>query len=64
MEDLLNRLESLNQEQAIVALFAAILIGSASVIGFAAAIRSLGRDGVIAVALAVAAVLIAYRMIG
>jgi hypothetical protein len=63
MSDLVNLFESLNQEQAIVAVFAGVLIVSVSVIALTAVLRGLGKWGIVAAVVSLASVLIAYRMI-
>jgi choline-glycine betaine transporter len=63
MTEIVNLFQSLNQEQAVVALFCAILIFSVVTIGVVAGIRSLGKWGTFAACIALAAVLIAYRVI-
>jgi hypothetical protein len=64
MNDFFNQLQNLDQEQAIVAVFAGVLIFSVVLLGAVAAVRSLGKWGTVAVALGSAAVLIAYRVNG
>ena len=63
MTDLVNLFESLNQEQAVVAVFAGVLIVSTAVIALTAVLRSLGKWGIVAALVSLGSVLIAYRMI-
>jgi hypothetical protein len=62
MSDLLNQLQNLDQDQAVAALFAGVLIFSVVTLGLIAAVRSLGKWGTVAAVLASAAILIAYRV--
>lgn len=63
MNDLVNLFESLDQEQAIVALFAGVFIISVGVIALTAVLRSLRKWGIVAALVSLGSVLIAYRMI-
>ena len=59
MDQLINTLRGLDQDQAVVALFAGVLVASVATVVVVAVLRSLGRWGVVAVAVAAAAVFIA-----
>lgn len=59
MNDLLSSLQSLDQDQALVALFVWVLVLSLGVAAVVAILRALGKWGVVALCLAGAAVCIA-----
>jgi glucan phosphoethanolaminetransferase (alkaline phosphatase superfamily) len=63
MNDLVNVFQNLNQEQAVVAVFAGVLIVSVAVIALTAVLRFLGKWGIVAALVSLGSVLIAYRMI-
>jgi glucan phosphoethanolaminetransferase (alkaline phosphatase superfamily) len=62
MTELLNTLQSLDQDQAVVALFAGVLIFASVAIVLCAVLRSLGKWGVVAFCFAGAAVCIALMV--
>lgn len=61
MDDILRTLQGLNQDQHLVALFACLLVMCAGTAVVVAILRSLGRWGRVALFVALAAVVIAYR---
>ena len=62
MESLLNVLKTLDQDQAVVALFAGLLVVCAGAACLSLLVRSLGKWGRVVLFLAVAAVVIAWRV--
>ncbi len=63
MDQLVNTLRGLDQDQAIVALFALILVGSFVVIGAAAIMNSMGKGGRMALFFGVAAVVVVWILV-
>lgn len=61
MENLLNQFLGLDADQSTVVLFAAILVACTGVAAIVAILRSLGKWGTVALFVAAAVVLIAYR---
>ena len=61
MNELMQTIQSLDQDQAVVALFAALLVLACGVAAIAAILRAAGKWGSVALFLAVAGIVIVLR---